>query len=168
MPLVDPKFCPHCAAPLERRTFDGSERLACPRCEFVHYEDPKVAVGALVEDAQGRLLYTQRNHGPRMGAWAFPSGFVDRGEDVRAAAVREVREETGLDVVLDDLLGVFSRPGDPVVFIAFRAHPVGGNLEPGAEASALRFFSDGDLPPPAFPADEEVLAAWRDVRQRER
>ncbi len=165
LPLVEPTFCPLCSAPLEPRQAHGARRLACPRCEFVHFNDPKVAVGVLVEDAQGRLLYTQRNHDPQMGAWAFPSGFVDRAEELRAAAVREVREETGLDVAVDGLLGVFSQSGNPVVFIAYHGHPVGGALSPGAEATDVRFFATTELPPPAFPFDTEILAAWRATRR---
>lgn len=165
MPDFDPKFCPLCATLLEERRLADRIRPACPRCEFVHYADPKVAVGVLVEEGDGRLLYTRRNHEPKLGAWAFPSGFVDRGEDVREAAVREVREETGLDVTLDRLLGVFSRAGEPVIFIVFRAHPVGGSLRPGPEAFAVRFFPEAGLPPAAFPTDDEVLAAWRASRR---
>ena len=164
MVTVEPLFCPLCAARLTERAVAGTRRRACPACEFVNYPDPKVAVGVLVEDDRGWLLYTQRNHDPQRGAWALPSGFVDRGEDVRAAAIREVREEAGLEVALDALLGVFSHSGDPVVFIVFRAHPVGGTLQPGPEAQALRYFPPDALPPPAFPSDREVREAWRAAR----
>ena len=157
----EPRFCPLCAAPLTDRAVGETRRRACPACAFVHYSDPKVAVGVLVEDDRGWLLHTQRNHNPQRGAWALPSGFVDRGEDARAAARREVREETGLEVALDALLGVFSHPGDPVIFIVFRAHPVGGTLRPGPEAQALRYFPPDALPPPLFPSDQEVREAWR-------
>ncbi len=143
-----------------RSTYHG-ERLACPDCGYIHFLDPKVAVGVLVTDPQGRLLYTKRNHDPRMGAWAFPSGFVDQGEDVRDAAVREVREETGLEVALDGLLGVFSRAGDPVVFIVFGGSPTGGTLAPGSEADDVRFFDGSHLPPPVFPFDEEIIEIWQ-------
>ena len=88
----------------------------------------------LGEDAEGRLLYTQRNHEPAMGAWAWPSGFVDRGEEIRAAAIREVQEETGVDAAIDRLIGAYSRPDDPLVFIAFAGHALGGDLRLGDAA----------------------------------
>lgn len=157
----DPRYCPLCAAELQVRHLHGHDRPACPECTFIHFRDPKLAVGVLVTDPEGRLLYTKRNHAPRMGAWAFPSGFVDQGEEVRTAGIREAREETGLEIELDGLLGVFSQTGDPVVFIVYHAHAVGGTLRPGDEAEDVRFFPADDLPPPAFPFDEEIVAVWR-------
>jgi ADP-ribose pyrophosphatase YjhB (NUDIX family) len=161
VPDILPVHCPLCAARLEQRVIDTLARRACPHCDYVHYQDPKVAVGALIEDGQGRLLYTHRNHQPQMGAWALPSGFVDRGEELHHAVIREVREETGLDTAVDDLLGVFSRADDPVIFIVYTLHQIGGQLAPGPEAHDVRFFAEAELPPPAFPSDPDILAAWR-------
>ena len=164
MPDLTPKYCPLCAALLQPREEHGRLRPACPNCEFVHFADPKVAVGVLVSDEAGRLLYTKRAHEPGMGRWAFPSGFVDRGEEIRVAARRELREETGLQVELGAMLGVYSREGDPVVFIVFEGHPSGGALEAGSEAFEVRFFAPDELPPPAFPFDDEIVAAWKERR----
>ena len=160
MDSADPLYCARCGARLGRRDVQGASRPACDRCDFVHFADPKLAVVVLVQDQDGRLLYTKRNHDPQLGAWAWPGGWVDRGEVVEAAAVREVREETGLHVALDGLLGVFSRAGQPAVLIAYGARVLGGRLEPGPEAEAVRFFALDALPPSAFPADREILAAW--------
>ena len=158
-----PRFCPRCGAGLrlEGRT-DG--RRWCAACEFVHYRDPKLAVVVLVEDAQGRLLYMRRNHEPKMGAWAWPSGYVDAGEDVRDAARREVREETGVEIELGELLGVWSGGGDPVVLLVWRGRPAGGRLKPGPEALEAAWRSPSELPP-TFPHDPEILKAWRAASQ---
>lgn len=154
-----PRFCPRCGAALrsEGRT-DG--RRWCWRCEFVHYGDPKLAVVVLAEDEQGRLLYMQRNHEPQMHTWAWPSGFVDAGEDVRDAARREVREETGIEIELLELLGVWSGGGDPVVLLVWRARPVGGALAAGPEALNAAWRRPADVPP-AFPRDPQILSTWR-------
>ena len=124
-----PRFCPQCAEPLAAPT-------GCRRCGWIHYVDPKVAVVVLALDEQDRLLYVRRNHEPAMYQWAWPSGFVDAGERVEDAAVREVREETGVEVEIEELLGVWSATGDQVVLIGFRARAVGGALRPGSEALA--------------------------------
>lgn len=165
MAQFTPRYCPLCASPLAVRLLHGRDRLACPRCEFIHLTDPKLAVGVLVEDGEGRLLYTQRNHDPAMGAWAWPSGFVDRGEELRAAAIREVREETGIEVAIDRLIDAYSLADAPLVFIAFAGRAVAGELRPGDEALDVRFFPLGELPPPVFPHDAEILEAWRRGRQ---
>ena len=165
--LPDPQYCPQCATPLIRRQAHGKERLACPSCDFVHFSDPKVAVGVVVENEAGWVLYTRRAHEPQMGAWGLPSGFVDRGELLPEAAQREVREETGLDVAIDDLLGVFSALGHPVIFVAYRGHPVGGELVAGPEAFEVRYFPPYALPATAFPTDPEIVAAWRLARAAE-
>src|SRR5687768_10806013 len=99
------RFCPVCGGPLESRLLkDGDPaRLVCARCGFVFYLDPKLAVGTIITEQQGRVVLVRRAIEPGYGKWVFPGGYVDRGEEVRAAAVREAREETGLDVALDGL-----------------------------------------------------------------
>ena len=63
--------------------------------------------------------------------------------------------------MIDDLLGAYSRAGDPLVFIAFAGRAVGGTLRAGPEARDVRFFPLACLPPPAFPHDPEILRRWR-------
>lgn len=159
MPQAEPRFCPQCGAALSARDAEGRPR--CASCGFVHYRDPKLAAVALVADAAGRLLYVLRDHEPAMGEWAWPSGFVDAGEAVEAAAAREVREETGIEIEVGRLLGVWSRAGDAVVVAAYAARPIGGALAPGPEAREARWFAPDERPPPAFPHDSEILEAWR-------
>jgi ADP-ribose pyrophosphatase YjhB (NUDIX family) len=126
----------------------------------VHFEDPKVAVGVVAE-RDGAILLTKRNHEPKLGRWSFPSGFVDAGEDVRAAAVREALEETGIAVVLERLLGIYQESGSRVVYIAYAARAGGGEPVPDAESMEVRFFPADELPDLAFAHDGEILDAWR-------
>ena len=110
------RFCPVCGGRFERRVLRGGEpeRLVCTACGFILYLDPKVAVGTIVRDDGERVLLLRRAIEPGYGKWVFPGGFVDRGEVVEQAAIREAREETGLDVTLVALLGVYSDPSrDP-------------------------------------------------------
>ncbi len=151
-----PRFCPQCAAPLETVQ-------ACDSCDWISYIDPKVAVVVLVSDDQQRLLYIRRNHEPAMYQWTWPSGFVDAGERVEDAAAREVREETGIEVEIGALLGVWSTTGDQTVVIAYRGSVSGGTLKPGPEALAAAWIPlgrDERRPPPVFPHDTQILESF--------
>ena len=100
---------------------------------------------------------------PAIGRWAFPSGYVDRGEAVEDAAVREVREETGLDVRLNGFVGLYSSTGGPVVLAAYSAQVVGGELRPGGDAREAALFHPDELPPLPFPHDARILRDWRSL-----
>ena len=104
---------------------DGPELQACPSCSFVHYQDPKVATGALFT-LDGGIVLVQRAIPPAYGKWVFPGGFVDKSERLEAAAIRETREEVNLDVKIDRLLNVYSYEDSAVVIVAYTAHVVGG------------------------------------------
>jgi ADP-ribose pyrophosphatase YjhB (NUDIX family) len=129
----------------------------------VVYYDPKIVAAAIVE-RQGRILMLRRANQTGYGLWSMPGGYVDRGEVVEEGAVREVEEETGLVVRIDWLVGLFSEAGHPVMVAAFAAHEVGGCLKPGAEALEVGFFPMDELPPLAFPRDQQILARWRALR----
>jgi len=131
----------------------------CPSCDFIEYKDPKVAV-AVLAGVDGRILLARRNHEPGMGLWTFPSGYVDAGEVVEEAAVRETLEETGLRVRLDRLMAVRSHQGNPVVLVVFSGTISGGEPAPGPEATEVQFFPPDALPELAFPHDEELIRAW--------
>jgi len=154
------RFCLQCGTPLRRRLAFGQRRLVCPNCGYVHFSDPKVAVGVLAQ-RRGRLLLVRRNHEPHPGEWSFPSGYVDAGEVLEEAAVRETKEETGLDVRIEALLGAWSTRGERVIFIAYAARVTGGRIQVGAECQEVRFFRPDALPPLAFPHDQAIVGAWR-------
>lgn len=129
------------------------------------YRDPKVAVAVIITTADnGRLLLQQRAMDPRRDLWTFPSGYVDRGEQVERAAEREVLEELGLQVRLSDLLGVYSELGNPVVLIVYLAAYPADAPEISVQAeeiSAVGWFSPDDLPPLAFDHDRTIIADWQ-------
>ena len=158
--LVPVTFCIECGNRLQERVAFGRPRMVCPACEHVHFEDPKVAVG-VVATRDGRILLTRRNHEPKMGEWSFPAGFVDAGEDVIEAAVREALEETGVQVQVGPLLGVFQERASRVVFLAYAATAPEGELACGDECMEVRFFEPDALPALAFENDTAILAAWR-------
>ncbi len=141
-------FCPLCGGDLDLRSLKTSEpeRLVCVACGFVFYLDPKVAVGTVITNDEGHIVLVRRAIEPGYGKWVFPGGFVDRGEEVRAAAIREAREEAGLDIRLDRLINVYSYPGPSPVIIVYAATIVGGTLECDDEGLEARFFAHDEIP----------------------
>jgi ADP-ribose pyrophosphatase YjhB (NUDIX family) len=141
------RFCPRCGTPLRSRRLRarGPALPACPNCSFVHYQDPKVATGTLFT-LDGGIVLVQRAIAPARGKWVFPGGFVDQGERVEEAAIRETREEVNLDVRIDRLLNVYSYEDSPVVIVAYAARVVGGELQAKDEAMAARVFHREGIP----------------------
>lgn len=123
----------------------GPELLACPNCSFVYYQDPKVATGTLFM-IDGGIVLLRRAIPPSYGKWVFPGGFVDRGERVEAAAIRETREEVNLDVKIERLLNVYSYEDSGVVIIAYAAQVVGGELQAKDESLDVRPFAPSQIP----------------------
>src|SRR4051812_9908572 len=97
VPTTEPlhRHCPQCGGALEQRRLKigDPERLVCTACGFVFYLDPKVAVGTIVRTPEDRIVLVRRAIEPGYGLWVFPGGYVDRGETVTDAAVRETLEE---------------------------------------------------------------------------
>lgn len=102
-------------------------------------ETPKLMVDVVIPDEQGRVVLIERAGEPFRGRWALPGGFVEVGETVEEAAVREAAEETGMAVEVSRLIGVYSDPErDPRghnVSVAFLARVVGGDLEAASDAA---------------------------------
>ena len=151
-------FCQRCSARTAERLVDHRPRPVCPSCGWTLFEDPKVAVAAVVA-MDGGVLFCRRAIEPGLGKWSFPAGFVDRGEELRSALVREVQEETGLSAELGRLVGVYSEAGNPVVLVVYAAE-ASGQPRPSAEASELRVFDPADLPELAFAHDRKILEDW--------
>jgi len=145
------RFCPLCGGQFENRLLKAGEpeRLVCTQCGFVFYLDPKVAVGTIIRDDAGDLVLVRRAIEPGYGKWVFPGGFVDRGEEVQVAAIREAREETGLEIRIDRLINVYSYAGRVPVIIVYAATMTGGCLGCDEESLEARFFA-----PDAIPWDE--------------
>lgn len=149
-------FCTACAAPLDT----SGRHPVCTGCGRTHFRDPKVGVGVVVHDEQGRLLLVRRGVGPGKGLWALPAGFVDADEDPRLAAARETYEETGLRVEVGAVVDVYPVPGrgGASFFLAFSGRLVGGTLAAADDALDARFFGPHELPELAF---ESTRAAAR-------
>ena len=141
-------FCPRCGGGLERRLLKSTEpeRPVCTRCGFIFYLDPKIAVGTIIKVAGDRIVLVRRAIEPGYGLWVFPGGYVDRGEPLTAAAIREAREECGLDVRLDALVNIYSYLGRAPIIVVYAATVLGGTLCPDDECLETAEFDADTIP----------------------
>jgi len=160
------RFCPRCGHPLTHRCVKAGEpdRLCCDGCGFVFYLDPKLAAG-VVATCGGRVLLLRRAIEPAYGAWVFPGGFVDRGEHPEQAAAREAREEAGVEVRLDGMLGIYTHPpGSPVVLVVYRGEVTAGAPQALDESLEVGLFDPRELPWPELAFTTTRLALSDYVR----
>ncbi|MBI2332626.1 MAG: NUDIX hydrolase [Chloroflexi bacterium] len=155
------KFCPRCGSPVEYKEKFGVVRPVCPQCNYIHFQDPKVAAAVLIEE-DSRVLLVQRANEPFRGLWTLPAGFVNGGEDPAEAAARECLEETGLTVQIKQVYDVISgreheRGADFI--IVYVAEVLSGTMAPADDADAVEWFERNNLPPLAFKATQKVLIA---------
>ena len=154
------RYCLRCAGELRLREIKAGDpkRLVCDRCEYIHYLDPKVsACTILIQD--GKLALLKRAIEPGLGKWVFPGGFVDRGETLEQAAIREAKEEAGVDVSLKGLIGAYSYQGSPVVIIVYAATIETGELRPLDEMLDLKLCAREEIPwnDLAFPSTADAI-----------
>lgn len=155
------RFCERCSAALVLKPVEGHIRPVCPACGFVVYLDPKVAAGVILT-LEDEVVLLKRGIEPGIGKWVFPGGYVDRGEQVEAAAAREAREEVGLEVEIEDLLGVYSYPNVTAVLVVYTGVAVGGELKGNFETLEVQTYPPGRIPwsELAFRSTVEALRAW--------
>jgi ADP-ribose pyrophosphatase YjhB (NUDIX family) len=155
----DVNFCLRCGSALEKRLKVGEVRPVCPDCGWTYFPDPKVAVAVVVEQ-EGKILFVQRMMEPRRGYWTLPAGFVDAGEDPIQAAVREVKEETNLEVDHLELLGILpvkEHAAGADLLLVYRGEITGGKLRAGDDASRAEFFPLEDHPAFAFQSTKRIF-----------
>jgi ADP-ribose pyrophosphatase YjhB (NUDIX family) len=138
--------CPLCASTLHTIDIGGKDRLACPVCEFVHWNNPKPVTATLVT-IENELVLVKRKFEPFVDDWCLPGGFIEASEHPEESAAREVLEETGLHVEVTKLLGA-TAPGRGinVVILFYLAKYVSGDLIAGDDASDVGAFKKDNLP----------------------
>ncbi len=160
------QFCPHCGSRLESVDEMPLAPQRCSHCGAVHYHNARPCAGVLVVEDHCVLL-VRRGIEPWKGCWDIPGGFVEGQEHPEEAARREVQEETGLDVRLLGLHGIYMdvyEDGDPrpTLNIYYVGQPVGGTLRAASDAIEFDWFPFENLPAQmAFGHSARVLTDWR-------
>ncbi|MQG18885.1 MAG: NUDIX domain-containing protein [SAR202 cluster bacterium] len=146
-------FCEHCGNKLIKRF--------CSKCKKPIFDDPKLAVASIIV-TNNKILLIKRGVEPKIGKWAFPSGYVNKCETPENALIREVKEETGLTVDINQLIGIYSEEDNPVVLIVYSVNLITHKTIPGSDADDLNWFELNQLPELAFKHDNQILQNWKE------
>jgi ADP-ribose pyrophosphatase YjhB (NUDIX family) len=159
-----PRFCSACGGPV----VEVEGRFDCSRCGRRHFLNSKPCVGGLVV-REGRVLLVRRAFEPFEGWGDVPGGFLEADEHPADGVVRELREETGLEVRPRALFGIYmdryGPEGDPTLNLYYECDLIGGAERPGDDAAELGWFGPDALPERiAFENGRRVLADWAQGR----
>lgn len=140
-------YCTNCGAGLTQKIPEGDNmpRFICDECGLVHYQNPKI-VAACIPEWQGKILLCKRAIAPRVGLWTIPAGFMENGESVNQAAVRETFEEAQAEVEIIDLFGVYNIVRVNQVYVIFRGRMITGEFSPGMESLETDLFTKDQIP----------------------
>ncbi|MEJ2745847.1 MAG: NUDIX hydrolase [bacterium] len=162
-------FCMRCGARLVRVRMEGRLRPVCRRCGWIHFKNPASA-SAVVIISEGRVVLVKRKVPPHVGSWCLPAGFQEYDEGPEETAVREVKEETNLDVQIQKLHKIFfstAHPDTHAVVHVYFGEKVGGQMRPGDDVSSVRMFPLDKLPSRvAFKSHLEVIEQFKEKRRR--
>lgn len=156
------KFCPFCSSRLTPGTFDNTIRMACSddNCDYIHYQNPVPAAGAIILENK-KILLVKRAHPPGIGDWCIPAGYMEWNEHPTETTIRELAEETGLEVRILSFFEVYSGTDDPrsnAVLMLYLAERVGGELKAMDDALEVKYFGFDELPENiAFQAHRQAL-----------
>ena len=161
------QYCPWCKTALIIKDVDHRLRPVCPSCGFIRFRNPAPAISLLIV-TDDQVLLGKRSGEPGQGKWATPSGYIEYEDDFLTAAIREAKEETGLDVELRSIVNVtssFLAPGYHFLALYLLACVVGGELAAGDDLEEVAWFPlSGPWPQLAFQEDIDLLTAYSRTR----
>jgi ADP-ribose pyrophosphatase YjhB (NUDIX family) len=154
-------YCSHCGSSKlhqKQPTEDTHKRIVCDQCARVHYHNPTIICGCIIEQGD-KVALCLRAIEPQKNTWTIPAGYLEFGESTEAAAQREALEETGMEVEIRELYSVFNVQHMHQVYIIYRAQFVQKNQELGHESLAVKWFTEQTLPAEqlAYPAIKTML-----------
>lgn len=157
------KYCPNCNKYLAKVSIGRSERLKCANCGFIFWNNPRSVVSAIIAKGN-KLLLIKRALAPLINYWCLPGGIIDYEETPEEATLREVKEETGLDITIHKLVGVYRIDNDPrgvsIDCIYYGLIPGKQSIQLSEEHSEFQFFSPLQLPAQIAYKHREAISDW--------
>lgn len=140
-------FCSHCGAPVAVRIPPGDTlpRHVCDQCGTIHYQNPKLVIGAIPE-WEDKILMCRRAIEPRYGLWTLPAGFMENAETTAEAATRETLEEARARIEITGLYSLINVPHINQVHLLYRARLLDADFAPGEESLEVALFDEATLP----------------------
>ncbi len=157
------QYCSYCGQPVTTKEQDGKSRDFCPVCDTFYYENPLPVASTIVVNEKREVLLVQRKKDPYKGMWCLPIGFAETGEEVPEAALRELREEAGVEGEIIRLIDVDTIDNyfyGSLAIVTYEVKVTGGQVCPGDDASDARYFSILGLPPLAWSSNEKAIIIY--------
>ncbi|MFA4833798.1 MAG: NUDIX hydrolase [Patescibacteria group bacterium] len=161
------KFCPSCTTKLSRKLIDKQKLLSCPKCGFVFWNNPKPVVSVIL-NKEGKILLIKRAQKPLIGYWCLPGGYVDYYEKPEEATIREVKEETNLNVKIKKLIGVYQIDNDPRginLDIIYSGLITKGEIKLNEESQEFKFFTIDKLPRLIAYKHRQAIRDWKKIKK---
>ena len=157
---IEWNYCSKCGNKVIIQTIDNRERICCPVCNTIFYENPLPVAAAVVLNERREVLLVRRGNQPHKGSWCLPMGFAELGETIADAARRELKEETGVEALVLRLLDADSVESDfygDLLIVTYEMQRVGGHEQAGDDAEEVRYFPLDATPPLAFSSNRQAL-----------
>lgn len=157
------QYCPNCKNALLKKIIGGRSRPNCDKCGFIFWNNPRPVVSAVIAKAK-KVLLIKRALSPLKNYWCLPGGIIDYEETPEEATLREVKEETGLDITIHKLVGVYRIDNDPrgvsidCIYYGLIVHEQPVRLS--KEHSEYRFFPPTKLPKQVAYKHREAVNNW--------
>ncbi len=161
-------YCSVCGEELGTDLLEGKERQVCGSCGKVYYENPLPVASVVLPNHKREILLVRRAREPFKDMWCCPIGFAETGESIEDAALRELREETGVEGRIVQLLDVGSHTNPlygELLIVTFEAEKTGGVEQAGDDASDARYFPVMNLPRLAFDSQEKAMQRFVELKK---
>lgn len=161
-------YCAHCGTPLGTDFLEGKHRQVCGACDTVYYENPLPVASVILANGKREILLVRRAKEPFKDMWCCPIGFAETGESIEDAALRELKEEAGVEGRIVQLLDVGSHVNPlygELLIVTFEVEKTGGQERAGDDASEARYFPVMNLPKLAFDSQVKALARFVELKK---